>query len=488
MKYGAADVARMLVEIGAREGPLHSRLSHGLRELIDLGELPPDTVLPSERALADALTVSRTTVVSAYATLQSEGRIERRQGSGTRVCPPVRSGRETVSAGILAGDHVSAQYLNGPLATIDLSTAALPMAECVADAATRITREQYLALGAHHHGYHPRGMAELRERIATYYCSTGLPTSADQILITSGAQQALELVSHGCLERGDAVIAEEPTYRGALDAFVRAGARIHSVPCEEHSLDVRALERLTTAHVPRLIYVQSTVHNPTGAVLPAGKRAALVRVAEQHRSILLDDTSLAETAFSPERPMPLAAYTRSERVITIGSLSKLFWGGLRLGWIRGAANVIARLAQMKGLSDLGTSLVSQQIGLALFDVVEPTAVARRAELTEGLAALCRLLRQHLPEWTWQEPRGGASLWVRLPSGDATGLAQVALRYGVAILPGAVFSAGGATDDHLRLPYALRPGVLSAGVARLAQAWEAYTRHGVRAVPTESITT
>ncbi|HVX43231.1 MAG TPA: PLP-dependent aminotransferase family protein [Mycobacteriales bacterium] len=488
MKYPAADVARMLVETGARNGPLHSQLSHGLRELIDLGELPPDAILPSERSLADALTVSRTTVVSAYAALQAEGRLERRQGSGTRVCAPTAATRETVSAGILAGDHVSAQYLNGPLATIDFSTAALPMAACVADVATQITRDTYLALGEHHHGYHPRGLIELRQRIADYYTAAGLPTSAEQILITSGAQQALELVAHGCLERGDAVITEEPTYRGALDAFARAGARMHAVPCDEHSTDVTALERLTTAHVPRLIYVQSTVHNPTGAVLPASRRGTLVHIAEQHRSILVDDTSLAETAFSKKRPLPLAAHTRSDRIITIGSLSKLFWGGLRIGWIRGARKVVARLAQMKGLSDLGTSLVSQQIGLGLFDLIEATARTRRSELTAGLATLTELLEQALPSWSWQEPQGGASLWVRLPSGDATGLAQVALRYGVAILPGAVFSATGTTDDHLRLPYSLRRSVLTAGVSRLAQAWEAYTQHGVRAVPTESVRT
>jgi DNA-binding transcriptional MocR family regulator len=185
----------------------------------------------------------------------------------------------------------------------------------------------------------------------------------------------------------------------------------------------------------------------------------------------VDDTSLAGTVFAAEPPPP--ALGTGDRLITIGSMSKLFWGGLRLGWIRASAQVVSRLAQVRGGTDLGTSLVPQEISLRLFDHVDEAMAIRRDQLTTGLATLTGLLTEHLPGWTWQQPSGGASLWVRLPHGDATHFAQVALRYGVALLSGATFSCTGAGDDHTRLPYALSAEPLRNGVLRLAQAWHAY---------------
>lgn len=490
MKFSAARLARMLLESGAREGPLHRRVSDGLRELIDLGELPPGALLASERELAKALTVSRTTVVTAYQTLRQEGRLERRQGSGTRVClPGSKPGtRETVSARMLAGDHAATPFLNGPLATIDFSTAALPCLALVADVAASVTRDEYLRLGSEHHGYHPRGLPALRERLAQWYAESGLPTTPEQILVTSGAQQALELIIAGCVQPGDCVMVEDPTYRGATEAFAHAGCRVRSVRCDQLGMDVAGLGRLIGDSPPRLVYAQSAVHNPTGAVLAPDRRRRLVKLAAEHEIVVVEDTVLAGTVFDGPLPRPLAAIDHAARILTIGSMSKLFWGGLRLGWVRGSARDISRLAQIKGFTDLGTSLVSQQIGVHLLDHVEDAAAARRAELTTGRDHLIGLLGEHLPDWTWQEPLGGPSLWVGLPGADTTHFAQVALRFGVAILPGSVFSAGGLGADHTRLPFTVPPGVIAAGVYRLARAWSSYLGEGRGQVPVVSVTT
>ena len=217
LKYTGDQVARLLVGTGAKNGPLYRQLSESLAELIDRGELPPMALLPSERALAAALTLSRTTVVTAYQTLRENGRLESRQGSGTRVRPD--DGRATVSGSVLAGDHAAAQFLNGPLATIDFATAALPSLELVASVAAGLTQDDYLRLTRAHHGYHLRGLPTLRDRIARWYTEQGLPTAPNEVLVTSGAQQALELVARGCLQPGDGVLVEQPRTDGALQAF-----------------------------------------------------------------------------------------------------------------------------------------------------------------------------------------------------------------------------------------------------------------------------
>lgn len=489
MKFTAEQVARMLLQSGPRTGPLHLQLSDGLRDLIDYGELPPDALLPPERALAEALSMSRTTVVTAYRTLCEAGRLERKQGSGTRVASgrAGEPGRETVSSHVLSGDHAAAWFLRGQLATIDMSTAALPCLPMVSVIAAGLTHADYVALGAEHHGYHPRGLPALREAIARTYTNAGVPTTPDQIVVTSGAQQALELITHGCLAPGDSVVAEDPTYRGAMEAFRLAHARVRAVPSDEQGMAVAELEEMMASQPPRLVYVQSTVHNPTGSMLADGRRRRLARLAEQHSVIVVDDTALADTVLNGSPPIPLAGLTDSERILTIGSMSKLYWGGLRLGWIRGSAQVVSRLSQMKGITDLGTSLVSQEIAIRLLDRIDDARLVRREQLTAGLESLSALLNEYLPDWSWNRPHGGPSLWVRIPATSATNFAYVAARFGVALTPARAFGPGEGADDHLRLPYVLPSEVMRTGVQRLAIAWDAFS-DGRDVHPRASMTT
>lgn len=490
MKVSPEQLAQMLLEVGRRQGPLHRRLSDGLRELMDLGELPPGAFLPSERSLAGSLAMSRTTVITAYQSLQQEGRVERRQGSGTRVSTPQPGNghRETVSTRFLAGDHAAAPFLNGPLATIDFSSAVLPCLPLVAEVASSIGREEYLRLAAEHHGYHPRGLPAFRERLARWYTDAGVPTTPEQILVTNGAQQALEIIVAGCVQPGDSVVVEDPTYRGAIEAFTRAGCRLRSVRVDEHGMDVPELATLTTTAPPRLIYVQSGVHNPTGAVLSRGRARSLVKLAAEHEIVLVEDTVLAGTVFEGTPVPPLASGATDGQILTIGSTSKLFWGGLRLGWIRGSVRAISRLAQLKGSTDLGTSLISQQIGVHLLDRADEAAEVRRAELIARRDQLIELLHTHLPEWTWTMPAGGPSLWVTLPGADTNHFAQVALRFGIAVLPGSAFSTAGRGADHTRLPYSVTPAAMAAGVHRLARAWSAFLREDASHAPVLSPTT
>jgi DNA-binding transcriptional MocR family regulator len=475
-RYLAQQLSQMLLRWSAGPGPLHRRLSEGIGQLIELGALPTGSLLPPERQLAAALAVSRTTVVAAYDNLRQDGQVERRQGSGTRVShryPTAGTEREIVSSRLLAGNHAAGHFLSEPIAVIDFSMGAQPCLPLVADVAATITRQEYLELGSRHHGYHPQGLPTLRERLAKMYSAQDLPTAPDQILITSGAQQAIELITAGCLQHGDVVVVEEPTYRGALEAFTQAGCRQRSLPCDADGMDMSALGYVARSGSVRMAYVQS-VNNPSGAVLSAVRRQRLAQIAEGRQLVVLDDTSLADTQYQGPYSAPVAAYNDSEWILTVGSMSKLFWGGLRLGWIRGSARTVSRLAQIKGFTDLGTSLISQQIGLHLLDHLDDARKVRCLELAQGAREMCRLLSEFLPQWTWQAPGGGGSLWVCMPGADSAQFSQVALRFGVAISPGTVFSANAVSTEHTRLPFALDRPVLRVGVRRLARAWNAYS--------------
>ncbi|MBX6387287.1 MAG: PLP-dependent aminotransferase family protein, partial [Microbispora sp.] len=315
------EVVERLGRWSSGRGPLYVLLAARLRTLIDEGELPPGTPLPPDRALAAALAVGRGTVVAAYELLRAEGRIVRRQGSGTRVAGvPGQARREVTSAPVFL------HLLEPKDDTIMLACAAptSPPPEMVEAYARAVSR---LAAINGDIGYHPLGHVALREAVAEWYRRRGVPTEPDWILVTNGGQQALSLVARALVTPGDHVLVEAPTYPGALEAFREQAAVVRTLPVGLEGLRGAARERR-----PALAYVVATHHNPTGAVLPAAARRRLAETAAIARIPLVDDEVLAELGFPGEQaPPPLAAY--SDQVISIGSLSKLVWGGLRVGWV-----------------------------------------------------------------------------------------------------------------------------------------------------------
>ena len=226
-----------------------------------------------------------------------------------------------------------------------------------------------------------------------------------------------------------------PTYLGSIDIFTGLGARLAAVPVGGDSAWLAALKGLVGRTAPRLIYLMPTFHNPTGAVMPDACRRALARFAREARVPILEDNTLADLSLSGKAPAPIAAFDAAAPVLTVGSLSKLFWGGLRIGWIRGSEELLARITRLKIMADLGGSLVGQLGAVRLMAEAERVKQVRRREMRERLDRLTRLLARSLPSWTWEAPAGGLSLWVKLPQGDANAFAQVALRHGVAVVPG-----------------------------------------------------
>ena len=474
---GTVDWAGMLGYWSQGPGPLYKLLAAALQQAILDGTLAAGTRLPAERELAQLLAVSRTTAAGAYSVLRQDGWVESRTGSGTWVRPVqgARSWqrRDTLTA-TLKRNPLYESLLGPAHPLIDLSKAGatdplgLPVgAYALPDAALA----QLLA----EPGYAPLGLPALRQAIAGRYAARGLPTTADQILVTNGAQQAISLAAALYVQRGDRVLIENPTFVGALDAFRAVGGQLVPLPSDRSGLRVDLLAGLVAANAPQLLFVTPTCQNPTGAILGAAARAEIARVAGAEGLPVLEDDTLADLVLDGARPHLLAHYAAEAPILTVGSMSKLFWEGLRIGWVRASPAIIARLARLKLVADLGTSLIPQAIAARLLAQTDLVQARRREELRPLLRALTDLLAQHLPSWTWAVPAGGTFLWVQLPGADAREFAQVALRYGTIVIPGDTLSVAGEYAGYLRLPFALPPDLLREGVVRLAAAWAAFTR-------------
>jgi DNA-binding transcriptional MocR family regulator len=456
-------------------GPLYARLGAAIDAAITRGELLPGAPLPPERTLARALKLSRTTVVQAYQDLRQSGRIDSRQGSGTWVrrsaqeLRPSPQEHEVTSA--FRRNVVFRSMLEHAHGTIGLVSAYLAPLPAVQEAARLVARQSLAALAAEP-GYSPMGMPALRKAVADSLSRADLPTVAEQVLITSGAQQAISLVAGLLVPRGETVAVEDPTYIGAIDVFSAAGARLVPLPSDSEGLDVDRLRPMLETR-PRLLYLVPSFHNPTGALMPERSRRVIARLAAEFQIPVVEDNALAGLGLGPALPPPIAAFAKNAPILTIGSPSKLFWSGLRVGWIRGPEALIARLGRWKALADLGSPIFTQEMAVHLLAEEGAAEKLRRRDSSARLDLLVALLKQHLPDWSWRRPDGGLLLWARMPSGDANALAPIAQRYGVAIVAGSANSPDHRFADRVRLPIVADAAIMTEAMARLGRAWQEY---------------
>jgi len=461
---GLGDTVRALGEWSTGTGTLHRQLGRALAAAIERGELSPGSRLPSERSLATAVSVSRGVVVAAYDGLVDDGLVQRRRGNGTfvaggsRALPPGREGSALVAQLV---DQGSAPSL------IDLSISVLH--EAAGLPAVAIDAAGLVDVGADS----PWGLPDLRARIASRLCAIGLPTSVEQVVVTTGAQQGIA-TAVGCWVRpGDVVVVDDPTYPGVLASCAAAGATVRPVPVDRHGI---VLEHLAHAldEGPALIYVQSGPHSPTGARLSRHRREVIARWAVERRVPLVEDVALVALDWSQEPTVaPLASFAPDHPIAVVGSYSKRFWAGLRVGFVRAPEPVARRLVRVKATQDLGSSSVSQAMALGLLDHRDHQGFVgrRNGELAARAAHLIELLAAHLPSWSCSAPRGGLSLWVRLPTPDASRLAAAGLRHGVAVAtPDGLSATPVLHADRIRLTFAAPRADLIEGVRRLAAAW------------------
>ena len=466
-------------------GPLHRKLSDALRAAVDDGRLPTGERLPSERDLAVRLAVSRSTVVAAYDTLRSEGVLESRQGSGTRVRPPAPGTRPPAIEPFVVSP-IYRTLIDVKDDVISLAAATFPAHPRVAVAAAEVMTEDGDKLLAHH-GYLPAGLPALRQALADRLTDLGTPTRPDEVLVTTGAQQAVNLAAQALVGRGDEVVVESPSFSGTIDVMRTRGARITVVPVDDDGVDVRGVARVLAEGSPAAIYLMPTFHNPTGALLAANRRRDLAELVTEHRVPLIEDNALENAPLDDERLPPIAAYAPpGAPVLSAGSFSKAAWGGLRVGWLRGPAPLINRMIEIKTMNDLGSPLFDQAVAARLVPHLDAMRVDHRDMLNRNLALVSDLLTELLSGWRWHRPKGGPSLWIELPAGTASAYTQVALRFGVEVIPGDQMSPTGDDRRMLRLPYTAEPPVLTETIRRLALAWEAYAPSDATGPPTRSV--
>ncbi len=464
----SAALVELLGDWPARPGPLYRRLADALTAAIADGALVRGARLPSERGLAAALSVSRATVVSAYDQLRAAGAVDSVRGSGTRV--GARPGRARADGRVRDGraTAIFQRLVDRPDDTISLALAVAPAAPELADTLVDLVAADLPDLLADV-GYHPRGLPALRAAIADHLTALGLPTAPDEVLVTTGAHQAIVLVAELYLGAGSHVVVESPSWPGCLDVFRARGATVTGVPIDADGIRPDLLAGALATHAPDLLYLMPTYHNPTGTLTSAGRRGRVAEIAARHGVPVLEDN--AYTTGAGDSPAPLAAFALPDtEVLTVGSLAKSVWAGLRIGWVRADGRTIDRLARRKALADLGSPVLDQALAARLLPRLAEITATRLATMRTRPARLEALLAEHLPDWRWRSPDGGSALWISLPDTDAAAFAQVALRHGVEVVPGSAMDPDGNHDDHIRLPFTFPAPVLAALVARLTRAW------------------
>lgn len=439
----------------ATVGPAYQALAVGLRLLILDGRLPLAVRLPGERSLAKALGISRTTVSAAFAQLENDGFVQKHERSGALTALPSASSR---GGALLTHDRERG--------VIDFATATMPAGPQVHAAYAKALT----ALPAYFpgHGYEPLGCREFREAVAERYRREGLATSCDHVMATHGAQNGLALLLRTFVRPRDRVLIDHPTYPNAIDAILAAGCRPLPVPLTPAGWDDEAIMAAMRGEAPRLAYFIADHHNPTGLLMQATTRQRLTTQAAGSDTIIVYDETMRDLWLGnePGFPKPQDAH----HIVRLGSMSKSFWGGLRIGWIRAHPDLIEKLVEARASLDLGVPILEQLAAAELLLDDGGALDARRTLLRGRCDYLLGIVRDALPSWRAHRPEGGLSLWAELPRPIATGLGDKCGKLGLHLAAGPRFGIGGAFERFIRLPFTLPEKEMARAVSILANVY------------------
>ncbi len=443
---------------GRRSAPDYVTLAEALRGLLVDGRLALGVRLPAERELATALGISRTTVTAGYRLLRDSGHLTSRRGAGSWTVMP--RGAKVASSGLWA--------VAGEPDLLDLGVAALPAPDQLLGSAQEALGDLPRYAGGI--GYHPAGLPELRAAVADGYAARGLPTTVEQIMVTSGVQHALDLAVRLLAPPAQPVLVESPTYPNALAALGARRSRVLTVGFDDQGWDADLLLTGLRQNRPRMAYLVPEFQNPTGHLMPVPLREQVTAAAHASGTDLVIDESFVDLNLDvPVMPPPVATFDRHARVLSIGGMSKPYWGGLRIGWIRASAPLVQRLVAARVGVDMAGPVLDQLVGARLLRRADEVVPQRRAMLRQRRDALVAALRDELPEWRFHLPAGGVTLWVELDAPISSVLARAAEHYGVRLAPGPRFGVDGTLERFLRLPFTLPEEDLANAVKRIAAA-------------------
>lgn len=443
------------------ETPLYQQIADQLAELMRRGALPPGARLPPVRELAAELSLTRLTVHSAYTELQARGLIESHVGRGSFVAAHSPTTLPRYKAPPEPPVRWQAQGVLADMLRLAERTDLLSLAQAMPAPETFPTRAFGRALAAaladsSSMSYGPiQGEPALREQVSRIALERGIAAHPDDVLVTMGAQQGIELALRTFAARGDVLLIEEPAYPGVIAVAARHGLRLIGIPVDAGGLDVAAVEAACREHAPRLLYTVATFHNPTGVSLAPERRRALLDIARTYDLLILEDDVYGLLGYDGDTSPALKAHDADGRVLYSMSFSKMLMPALRLGALIATPERLADLAATKHNIDLVCSpLLQRALAAYLRQGRLDAHLARartlyRARRDATLAALERFPR----DWAWTQPQGGLNAWVTLPEDIAErDFCLAALECGVGVAPGRAFYAHPQNRAAFRLSF------------------------------------
>lgn len=467
---GLADLSDLRLDAAA-DTPLYKQLAQEITERIGSGRIRAGERLPATRELAEQLGLNRTTVSAAYALLETSALIEGHVGRGSfvaqRTAPTKHAGTnwDAILSPLESPVYATTQDVDISFANSRPPEDAFPLAQfrkLAKQAIDSADAAEILQLGS------PHGHAPLRRYLLEQARKRGSARPGDDLIVTSGCQQALDLLARLFGSDGQGVALEDPVYHGLVRVFSRAGANLLPVSVDHGGMDVDALSDVVERHRPRLLMVTPSFQNPTGATLSLERRERIVSLAQRFGLVLVENDIYTELRYHG-KPLPaLKTLDETGNTILLGSYSKISFPGLRVGWVIAPRAVVARLAESKQISDLHSDQLSQAVALRFAESgelerhLENTCVAGAQRLEAVLRACARSLP---PDATYTRPEGGMNLWIELPAPlSAESLLRRTEERGVNFLPGRYFSAQNAHPRGLRISFGgLSPEQITRGI-------------------------
>lgn len=464
---------------------INAQLVELVRSAIERADLQPGERLPTTRALAEEARLNHLTVVRAYRRLAQEGYVTAARGRGTfvRQAPPALAGADgRWQHAVLPEARRS--YINQIVADtwqppndenhINLATGWASAELHPVRELARLSAEVLAQAGAAALMYgHPDGLWALREELARRGTAAGFATDPEEIVVTTGARQAIDLVCRTILRSGDVVVTESPTYMGALVSMQNTGARVVGVPYDEQGIDVDALEGILARHEVKLVSVQSGSQNPTGQDMSPERAERLLQLARERSFFIVEDGVYCTVRFGTPEPTRLRLRA-PDHVIYIDSLSKTIGGGLRIGWVASSGEIRRRLTDLKLATDYHTPVLTQHLAQRWLASGAHDRHLRRVNSVYARrcdAMLDSLQRRLGDEVVATAPKGGHHVWVAFRrSFDERLLLAEAVRQGVSFTPGGATTVEGDGLIGLRLSFSLLDAErIDEGVRRLAAA-------------------